>query len=278
MSVERADKVDRRHWSIDDLHFEKINHAKIVGDETLFNVLASASLIESGSDIYTKLLVDHFGDRSEISNWLMLQWEPEELQHGRALRLYIKHAWPEFDWDGTYKKFLAEYSTYCSPTMLEPSRARELVARCVVETGTAALYRALHEYTTEPVLKQLTAHIWSDEVRHYKHFYRYFLQCNLAEGAGRWKVLLTLGRRLAEIRDEDADCALRHVFHASPYQGVQDTAHFKSMSARSRALVTRNMTAEMMVKMFLKPLDLPIRLRPYIQRPLASVMQRFLAA
>jgi len=273
-----AIKTNDDHWTIDAIRFDNIDRAKIAVDETLFNVLASASLIESGSDIYTELLIDHFGEQSEISNWLGAQWEPEELQHGQALRLYIQHAWPEFDWDDTYRKFLDEYSTYCSPNMLETSRALELVARCVVETGTAALYRALHQYTNEPILKQLTAHIWSDEVRHYKHFYRYFTQYNLSEGNGRSKVLLTLVRHLAEIRNEDADCALRHIFHASPYHDARDPASFESMSLQARTLVMRNVTTEMMIKMFLKPLALPVRLRPYIQRPLTKVMQRFLAA
>jgi ferritin len=270
--------LDKSHWTLADIPFERIDHSKIQHDENLFFVLAGASLVESGSDIYTELLVDHFGAHTEVAAWLTTQWESEELQHGQALRLYIQHAWPDFDWSETRRKFLAEYSTYCTPLMLEPSRALELAARCVVETGTAALYRALHDYTEEPVLKQLAGNIWSDEVNHYKHFYRYFNEYNQTEKNGRWKVSKTLARRLAEIRNEDADCAVRHIFGTLYPTESCNSNRYRAASAGARTLVTHNMTSEMMIKMFLKPLDLPVRLRPYVQRPLTKVMQRFLTA
>lgn len=278
MNIKKADGAVNGSWSLTDIPFNRIDLRKIQNDETLFFVLASASLVESGSDIYSNLLADHFSNNVEAAAWLANEWEHEELQHGQALRLYIEHAWPEFDWAGTRQKFLAEYSSYCSPTLLEPSRALELVARCVVETGTAALYRALNEYTDEPVLKQLTAHIWSDEVRHYKYFYRYFNVYNQAEANGRWKISFTLAKRLSEIRNEDADCALRHIFAACYPGETCKSAHFQRLSTQAKNLVMHNMTSEMMIKMFLKPLDLPVRLRPYVQRPLTKVMQRFLAA
>ena len=51
---------------------------------------------------------------------------------------------------------------------LEESRALEIAARCVVETGTATFYTTLHACAREPVLKQLTGLIRRDEVRHYQ--------------------------------------------------------------------------------------------------------------
>lgn len=278
MSVQKVNDLKKSAWALADIPFDCIDHNKIQNDEDLFFVLVGASFIESGSDIYTQLLVGHFGEQSDVAAWLTTQWEPEELQHGRALRLYIEHAWPDFDWSGAHEKFLAEYSTYCSPTMLEESRALELVARCVVETGTAALYRALHDYTDEPVLKQLAANIWGDEVRHYKYFYHYFDEYNQSEANGRWKISATLARRLLEIRNEDADCAIRHIFSARYPTESCRSQHFREISAQARALVTHNMTSEMMIKMFLKPLALPVRLRPYVQEPLTKVMHRYLSA
>ena len=49
-----------------------------------------------------------------------------------------------------------EYSKTCSFEEFEKTRALEMVARCVVETGTATLYRAIGECSTEPVLKEIT--------------------------------------------------------------------------------------------------------------------------
>jgi hypothetical protein len=239
-------------------------------------VLASASLVEAGSDMYTRNLIEYFGADSGVGRWLTDRWEREELQHGRALRAYVEHAWPEFDWELADRHFLAEYSHYCALEELESSRALELAARCVVETGTATLYRALHDYTDEPVLKDLTARIRADEVRHFKYFYRYFNEYNGIEGKGRWRVLEALLRRIGEIRGEDADCALRHVF-AVRYPGRRpDSSEFRSMSMLARTLVMRNASADMMVKMFLKPLTLPARVQPLVRVPLAKAMQRFL--
>ena len=74
--------------------------------------------------------------------------------------------WPEFSWERAFGGFYSEYAAACTQEELEPSRALEMAARCVVETGTSTLYQTLNTYATEPVLKQITAHLKSDEVRH----------------------------------------------------------------------------------------------------------------
>lgn len=264
-------------WSIDSIKFEDIDCARVKNDETLFFVVCSASLIESGSDLYTSTLVNFFGE-SEAARWLSQHWEPEELQHGRALRRYVETVWPDFDWDKAFTQFMREYSTFCSLDELEPTPALELVARCVVETGTAALYRALHDYTDEPILKQVTGFIRSDEVRHYKNFHRFFGDYNRHAAYGRWPVLRVLGRRLAELRNEDADCALRHVFRVRYPDEAVDSAHFAQLSKAARGLVMQNISHEMMVKMFLQPLQLPGYMRNWVQKPCAQVMRRFMAS
>ncbi len=75
-----------------------------------------------------------------------------------------------------YRSFLAEFTRFCSVDQLAETRALEMAARCVVETSTAAFYRALSELRLEPVLRQIISEISADEVRHYKHFYRFFLR------------------------------------------------------------------------------------------------------
>lgn len=262
-------------WRVETLPLDRIDFTRVRDDEDLFFVLAGASFVESGSDLYTHNLVVYFGN-SPVADWLARHWEQEELQHGRALRAYVERVWPEFDWERAYSRFLADYSTYCAVEQLEPTPALELAARCVVETGTATLYRSLQDYTTEPVLKELAGRIRGDEVRHYKNFHRYFNQYNLSEGNGRWKVLEALVRRLAEVRREDADCALRHVFECRYPGRSTDSEQFRRISALARGLVMRNASAEMMVKMLLKPLALPARLQTCVQMPLAKAVQRYL--
>lgn len=264
-------------WSLSDIAFDRIDFEKVVDDETLFFVVASASLVESGSDLYTSTLIEYFGE-SEAAQWLREHWEHEELQHGCALRDYVKTVWPRFDWERTFTQFMQEYSLLCTQDQLEATPALELVARCVVETGTAALYGALHEYTDEPVLKKLTGLIRNDEVRHYKYFNRFFKRYNSEIGYGRWPIFRTLQRRLAEVRNEDADCALRHVFRVLyPYEAL-DSAHFVQISKAARGLVVRHISADTMVKMFLQPLHLPTPIRGWVQRPCAQAMRFFLAS
>jgi hypothetical protein len=260
-------------WRIEDIDLSRIDRAAAAADEDLLLLLCASSFIESGSDLYTANLSEYFNDDPEVSGWLNNYWEQEELQHGRALRAYIGHVWPEFDWEKAFANFFAEYRLTCSVEEFEKSHALEMAARCVVETGTATLYRAINELSSEPVLKELTDNIRTDEVRHYKHFYRFFRKYNEVEGNGRFAVLGALIRRVLEIKSEDSEIALRHAFETRYPDRVGDKAYFRQKCARVNRLVRRNLSADMCVKMLLKPLDLPARISPGVHYPLAKITQ-----
>ena len=66
------------------------------------------------------------------------------------------------------------------------SQAGELIARCIVETGTSSYYTALDDATDEPVLKQICRKIAADEFRHYKLFYAHLDRYLERERLGRW--------------------------------------------------------------------------------------------
>jgi hypothetical protein len=263
-------------WTLQDIDFSRLDPDKARADDDLICLICASSFIESGSDLYTRNLIEHYRGDEAVQAWLGAQWEQEELQHGRALATYVRHAWPGFDWDRAFADFFAEYRTVCTTDALEPRRGLEMAARCVVETGTASLYRAIHTLTEEPVLKQLTEHIKSDEVRHYSHFYKYFREYEAREHNGRWRVLGALVRRLREIRNEDGDIALRHVFAHRHPQRNQDPQAFREASSRIYTLIKRNLPAEMTVKMLLKPLNLPPRLNAGLQKPLTSLTNRLI--
>lgn len=263
-------------WRIEDIDLSRIDRAKASADEDLVLLLCAASFVESGSDLYTTNLSEFFAGDEEVALWLNRHWEQEELQHGRALKAYVTHVWPEFDWDRAFDAFFAEYSKTCSVEAFEKTRALEMVARCVVETGTATLYRAINDCCDEPVLKQITEYIRTDEVRHYKHFYRFFKKYNEIEGNGRLKVLGALARRLLEIRNEDSEIALRHVFAERYRGGSADPSVQRARTMRINALVRRNLSADMCVKMLLKPLDLPARIQPSVHYPIAKFTQHVL--
>ncbi|MBC8728577.1 ferritin-like domain-containing protein [Paraburkholderia sp. UCT2] len=260
-------------WRIEDIDLTRIDRQKAAANEDLLLLLCAASFIESGTDLYTSNLSTFFNDDPEVSAWLNHEWEPEEMQHGRALKTYIAYVWPEFDWDTAFRNFMREYSLTCSVEDFEKTRALEMVARCVVETGTATLYRAINECSDEAVLKQITDNIRTDEVRHYKHFFRYFKKYNRIEGNGRLAVLGALMRRVMEIKNEDSEIALRHVFAIRYPERVHDSAYNRERAARINKLVRRNLSADMCVKMLLKPLDLPARIQPSVHYPLAKITQ-----
>jgi hypothetical protein len=260
-------------WRIEDIDLNRIDRARAAHNEDLFLVLSAASFIESGSDLYTSNLVSYFNDDPEVSDWLNTHWEREELQHGRALKAYINHVWPEFDWDRAFDSFFAEYSLTCTVEEFERTRALEMVARCVVETGTATLYRAIGDFSDEPVLKEITGNIRTDEVRHYKNFFKFFKKYNKIEGNGRLAVLGALTRRLLEIKNDDSEIALRHVFKFRYPHETGNRDHHRQKTARINALVRRNLSADMCIKMLLKPLNLPARIQPGVHYPLTKLTQ-----
>jgi len=249
-------------WRIADIAYDAIEPGRVATKPTLFELVTMASFVETGSDLYAHNLVSYFDDDVEVSAWLATAWEHEEVQHGAALRAYVERAWPDFDWQATYDAFFVEYAATCTVPDLEPARGLELAARCVVEMGTATLYGALHSYADEPVLKDLTYRIYADEVRHYKHFYRYFRRYQASERHTRWRVGHTLAKRLLATCDEDGSIAYRHVWSATRRgRALEDDARCESDYRRFRSSVTRlarhHAPRDVPVQMLIKPLDLP---------------------
>lgn len=253
----RPDFVAPHPWSIDQIAFDRIAHERIAGEETWFHVLAAASFVESLADLYTHNLLDHMAGDAEASLWLRERWEPEELQHGRALRRYVETVWPAFDWQTAFDGFCTDYRPYCKADLLEPTRALEMVARCVVETGTSGLYGLLQQISPEPVLATLTGHIRDDEVGHYKYFYHAFLRYRERERPSRWQVARVIRQRLGEIGQEDAYLALKNA-HAVRHPGQTFSPRdFQRFQHTAGHWARTHYPYEMTVKMLVKPLRLP---------------------
>ena len=260
-------------WRVEDIDFSQIDPQVATANEDLLLLVCSASFVESGSDLYTGNLTEFFSDDAEVSEWLNRAWEPEEMQHGRVLKTYIQHVWPDFDWESAFQRFFAEYSRTCLISNFEKTRGLEMVARCVIETGTATLYRAIEEESSEPVLQQIAALVSADEVRHYKHFYKYFKRYQDSEGQSRLTVLRTLARRLMEIRNEDSEIALRHVLITLYPERADDANYLRQRIDRATSLIRRKLSADMCIKMLVKPLDLPARAQALTHYPLTKFTQ-----
>jgi hypothetical protein len=258
-------------WTNADIDFARLDVQRARADESLMSLVAGASLVESASDLYTSNLVEYFKDDPEVAHWLKTQWEPEELQHGRALRAYIARVWPSFDWEQIFRAFLADYGGMCLVETLRPTPALEMVARCVVETGTATLYEAIASRSQEPVLNDIVMRIRQDEIRHFKHFYRYFRKYQRGEQLGRLRVARALVERVAELRSEDAACALRHVFIGRYPDTAADTARVESWIKNISSDAKRGYPFTMAAKMLITPLDLHPWVKPWLGVPVAMV-------
>lgn len=184
---------------VERIPYDTLDLARVRDDTVLFHMVSSASLIEFASGVYTRNLVEFFHDDDEVVNWLTQSWEKEELQHGEALKRYVQTAWPDLDWESAYEGFIAELVPYYSVDRLARTRALEMVGRCVVESGTATFYRMMSALASEPVLKRVAKKISADEVRHYKHFYRYYLRYREIEKPGRRRCCACCGRALPRL-------------------------------------------------------------------------------
>lgn len=268
-------RVGGASWSVEDIAFDTVDRSLIRDNSELFYLIAAASFVEITSDLYTRNLIEFYRGNREIEDWLANYWEREEVQHGAALKRYVQAAWPEFDWDRAYQGFFEEYGRTCTMESLAENRSLEMVARCVVETGTSSFYRTLSEAAPEPVLKEITANISADEVRHYKHFYRYFLHYRERERPSRIAILRQLWKRSTDVKAEDAYIAFKHVFLVRNPGEPFTTEAYDKFRASFRRIGRTAFPFEMAVKMILKPLALSPPVGRFVQ-PTVETTARFL--
>jgi hypothetical protein len=267
-------EISMADWTLDNIPLHAIDPALVANDEALFYQITAASFIEIAAELYTENLAVYFEGDDEVVAWLKRNWEHEEVRHGKSLRDYVRHVWPEFDWQRSYDAFYADYSQQCTVEEFEETRGLEMVARCVVEMGTATYYQSLAAQTREPILAGIAARIRADEVGHYKHFFRYFKKYRSLETPGRLRVMGALRRRLLEARRGDAECAVWHAYAEREPNG--DKARYRALCEDLGRRIRSHYPMHMAVKMLLQPLELPTPLTRAVQTPLAWATSSFL--
>jgi hypothetical protein len=266
--TQQRDSVHQR-WTLDDIPWSEIRTDRVARAEELFYLVATASFMETTTDLYTTNLIELFADDADVTGWLEHHWLPEEKQHGRALEHYVRHAWPGFDWDRGFAGFADEFATMCRIEELEPFRGMEMASRCAVEMGTAAYYTTVSRLSPDPVLARLAQCIFEDEVRHYKYFYRFFLKYRAREGTSRARVVQALWHRLRLINGEDSYAALKHVYCTNHPGRSFDATIYRTVRQRCRDEFAPYFPHEMSVKMLLKPLELG----PWTQQVALPIME-----
>lgn len=238
------------NWNYQTIDYDAIDKARVAQDDYLFVLLTIASFVEITSDIYVGNLNRFFADAPETVAWLDGVWEPEEMQHGEALRKYINTVWPDFDWEAAYAGFREEYGAVCTLDVFQPTRAREMLARMIVETGTSTLYKAFLSYAEamdEPVLAGIVSNISKDEVRHFARFEEGFVYYNREEKLSRTEIVKIIISRLTAASDEDIMIAYKYIRPGADFEGLR-----RSMKRFGK----EHYPYDMAVKMMLRPLRL----------------------
>jgi rubrerythrin len=201
------------HWKLEDINWAGLDRSQI--DPELTKVVRAAALVEYGGSHYADYLCNVFHDDPEFCQ-VARDWAAEEVQHGAALGKWATLVDPSYNLEEKYAAFRQGYSLDTSANnSVRGSRAGELVARCMVETGTSSYYTAMAEKTDEPVLKAICQHIAADELRHYKLFYTHLKRYLDKEPLGLLARLKVAVGRIAESEDDE----LAYAYYAANNNG-----------------------------------------------------------
>ncbi len=200
-------------WTLDDIPWQAFDRSRI--DPEIVPVIKAASMVEYNAGDYRAYLSNVFHDDPRALK-AFEGWAAEEVQHGLALARWAEMADPSFDFEESFARFTAGYRIPIDTAgSVRGSRAGELIARCIVETGTSSYYSALADATDEPVLKAICQRIADDEFAHYDLFHgllrRYLERDKLALWRRFW---IAIGR-LHETDDDE----LAYAYHAANRDG-----------------------------------------------------------
>jgi hypothetical protein len=196
-------------WALDDIPWNEFDRTKL--DPEIVSIVKAAALVEYNGAVYADHLCRVFADDPAFQASVR-RWGEEEIQHGRVLGRWAQLADPDFDFAAAVFRFREGFHIdFDCDRSRRGSHASEMVARCIVETGTSSYYSALRDATGEPVLRTICNNIAADEVRHYKLFYQTLIRYAGRERIGVRRRLWVALRRLAESQDDE----LAYAYHAA---------------------------------------------------------------
>jgi hypothetical protein len=190
-----------KHWHIDEVPWDRFDRTKV--DPAVVPLVKAAAMVERNGTDYAIYLNRVFHDdpdfRAAADNWAL-----EEVQHGEALGKWAMLADPGWDFRAAFDRYRAGYHVPIDvDASIRGSRTGELIARCMVETGTSSYYTALADAAAEPVLQQISRLIAADEFRHFKLFYDHMRRYLGREHIGMLRRLRIAGGRITESEDDE---------------------------------------------------------------------------
>jgi hypothetical protein len=240
------------NWTLETIDWDRFDASK-VDAEILRNIKAAAMVERNGGDYGIYLCRVFANDPAFVED--VRRWVAEEIQHGMALGRWAQLADPSWDFDAAFERFRKGYQLPLdATTSVRGSQAGEMMARCIVETGTSSYYSALKDATEEPVLRQICAKIAADEFRHYKLFYEHMRHCLKRDQLSKWRRLWIGWGRLAESEDDE----LAYAYYAAnePEGAAYDRGQARKSYARRAYPLYRPSHVQRAMAMVLKAIGL----------------------
>jgi len=245
-------------WTLEDVDWSRFDASRV--DGALLAAVKAASLVEYNAADYVAYLKRVYRGAPESTIRGIEHWGEEEIQHGLALGRWAEMADTGFDFKNAFARFRALYRPAHFETgqgSVRGSRRGEMIARCVVESGTSSLYSAIRDATDEPVLKEVAGRIAADEFRHYKLFYE-ILQGESEPDLSLWRKLWIAGTRVNESEDDELACAY-YCANVSPEDAAKQPYRRRVYARAYQAKIVsfyRRHHIDRLVKMVVKPAGL----------------------
>ena len=190
-----------KHWRIDDVAWDDFNPTAF--DPAIVPLVKAAAMVERNGKDYARYLGNVFRDDRDFRQ-AADNWGHEEVQHGDTLGRWAMLADPTWNYTAAFDRYRNGFAIKIdADSSIRGSRTGELIARCMVETGTSSYYTALAEATDEPVLQHICRLIAADEYRHFKLFYDHMRRYLRRENIGILARLRIAFGRIGETEDDE---------------------------------------------------------------------------
>jgi len=226
-----AGQVYKAGWGPDDIAWDRFDPAGV--EPWMVDAIKSAALVEYNAPDYVSYLKRIFPDPNFHPT--IEQWGREESQHGKVLGRWAEMADPNFKLEEAFARFRAGYRPAHfesdDTTSVRGSVRGEMIARCVVESGTSSYYTAIKEATAEPVLQEIAGRIAADEFRHYRLFYE-TLKTRQEPDLPFWRKLTIALGRITEADDDEISYS--HYCATVPADQIAAKPYDRRTSSRSQ--------------------------------------------
>lgn len=190
-------------WHSHDIKYHDIDAEKVKSDFILCFALILSSFAESRDYPYPvpEPCID------STLRYIEDVWEPEEVQHGVALRKCVEHIFPKIEWEYHCKEYMKVFMHEAFPTFdLKPDPLHYGLKKAFEEICTSTIYTTMYNAAKrfgDPTLQKVLLELKYDECGHYVAFEKMFKEEQSKAPVGLIHRTRFLFKRIAGIRNSD---------------------------------------------------------------------------